>query len=140
MRRACEPRGAVQPSWSAWGRLRGQTDRRLHRDLKTLAEFIGTYCDGCHRSEGKQRVDLKSHDVDALMGRPLVLCPSCTKLLAHAFVKRTCCPRNPKPGCKHCSTHCYHPTYRKAIRTVMKYSGRKLILTGRVHYLWHLLA
>jgi hypothetical protein len=46
---------------------------------------------------------------------------------------------NPKPMCKHCPNHCYHPTYRAKIREVMQFSGRKLLLGGRVDYLLHLL-
>jgi hypothetical protein len=33
----------------------------------------------------------------------------------------------------------YHPQYWQRIREVMKYSGRKLVLSGRLDYLYHLL-
>jgi hypothetical protein len=46
---------------------------------------------------------------------------------------------HPKPACKHCPAHCYHPTYRARIREVMKFSGRKMLLGGRLDYLFHLL-
>jgi len=84
-------------------------------------------------------VSLKDHDVEALTGRPVALCDECTRLILHAFVKRTHCPLSPKPACRHCPDHCYHPTYRRAIQEVMRYSGRKLVLSGRLDYLFHLL-
>jgi len=41
--------------------------------------------------------------------------------------------------CKHCPEHCYAPRYRAQIREVMRYSGPRLVLRGRLDYLWHLL-
>jgi hypothetical protein len=114
-------------------------DADLHRDLKTLAKFVRIYCQGRHQDRQKQPAALKTHDVERLVGGPVELCGPCTKLLTHALVKRTACPMRPKPACKHCPQHCYHPTYRAQIRKVMKYSGRKLVLRGRLDLLIHLL-
>jgi len=47
------------------------------------------------------------------------------------------CPQEPKPSCKHCEIHCYKPIYREKIRDVMRYSGKRLILHGRLDLLWH---
>jgi len=114
-------------------------DKKLLRDLKTLAMFIRIYCDGHHADRPRRPAVCKTHDVHAIARRPVVLCRECEKLLQHAFVKRSMCPMNPKPACKHCPKHCYHPTYRQQIRQVMKYSGRRLVLSGRIDYLFHLL-
>jgi hypothetical protein len=111
----------------------------LVKDLKTLALFIELYCRYKHADQQREKVDLQTHDVAAIAGKSIVLCPQCTKLLAHAFVKRSHCPMHPKPMCKHCPSHCYHPTYRAQIREVMKFSGRKMVLAGRLDYLFHLL-
>jgi hypothetical protein len=115
------------------------TDPELERDLRTLVRFIEVYCKRRHKDEPKVGVKLKTHDVEAIRGRPVALCHACTKLLTHAFVKRSHCPFDPKPACKHCPEHCYHPDYRARIREVMKYSGIRLVLTGRLDYLYHLL-
>ncbi|NLX20763.1 MAG: hypothetical protein GXY55_03705 [Phycisphaerae bacterium] len=45
---------------------------------------------------------------------------------------------NPKPMCKHCPKHCYHPRYRQAMREIMRYSGRGMVLSGQFDYLFHL--
>lgn len=112
----------------------------LNRDLKTLALFIRIYCENKHPDQPKSPARLHTHDLQAITGRASIeLCPACSKLLMHAFVKRSHCPMNPKPACKHCPSHCYHPTYRAQIREVMKYSGRRLLLSGRLDYLFHLL-
>ena len=111
----------------------------LKHDLKTLAMFINLYCRYKHSEEERTPVVLKTHDVRGIAGRAIVLCPECTKLLAHAFIKRSHCPMEPKPACKHCPNHCYHPTYRAKIREVMKFSGRRMLLSGRLDYIFHLL-
>ena len=112
---------------------------QLNRDLKTLALFINLYCRCKHGGLHKEVVSLKTHDVAAIAGRTIILCDDCRKLLTHAYVKRSHCPMNPKPECKHCPNHCYHPTYRAKIREVMRYSGKKLLFGGRLDYLFHLL-
>lgn len=111
----------------------------LEHDLRTLALFINLYCRYKHADAPREAVHMKTHDVDAIARKPVVLCEECTKLLVHAFTKRTHCPMHPKPACKHCPSHCYHPTYRAKIRQVMKFSGKKMLLGGRLDYLFHLL-
>ncbi len=113
--------------------------RQLCHDLKVLATLIEVYCARRHPTAAKEVVTLKTHDVAALHGRPLRLCPPGRKLLTHAFVKRAACPLDPKPMCKKCPQHCYAPLYRAQIREVMRYSGRRLVLSGRLDYLVHLL-
>lgn len=82
---------------------------------------------------------LSTHDVTAIAGSEVCLCSSCSKLLTHAFMKRTHCPMDPKPACKRCPSHCYTPIYRELMRSVMRYSGRQLLLAGRLDYLLRIL-
>lgn len=114
-------------------------NKELRRDLKTLALFISIYCRYRHCDCVKNKAEMKVFDVQQIAGRPLFLCEDCHKLLIHAFIKRSHCPMDPKPMCKHCPNHCYHPTYRAQIREVMQYSGKKMLLSGRLDYLFHLL-
>jgi len=111
----------------------------VEKDLRTLALFINLYCRYQHQEADRKEVHLPTHDVAAIARRNVVLCPECTKLLTHAFVKRTHCPMHPKPMCKHCPNHCYHPRYRQQIQEVMRFSGRKMFMSGRLDYLFHLL-
>lgn len=115
------------------------TDPRIARDLRTLAQFINIYCRHKHESAPREPVALRGFDYDELKISPPMLCTACGKLLAHAFVKRAHCPINPKPACKHCQSHCYQPQYREQIREVMRFSGRKLVLSGRLDLLFKLL-
>jgi len=113
--------------------------RKLRRDLKTLVRFVDIYCRDHYGDDDRQPVTIKPVDLESLGVGDIKLCPACHRLLTHALVKRLHCPLDPKPACKHCEVHCYYPTYRDQIRTVMRYSGRRLVMTGRVDYLLHLL-
>ena len=126
----------VSPTARAFAAL---TDRRVRRDIKTLARFISVYCDGLHGQERREPFRLPHVDVDALTGRPFSLCAQCRRLMGHALMKRALCPFDPKPACKRCVRHCYAAQYRDQIRRVMQYSGKRLLLTGRLDYLLHLL-
>lgn len=114
-------------------------DTRLEKDLRVLVCFIRLYCDHRHAEAAKAAFAVQGFNGRVLGKRPFVLCHPCRKLLGHALVKRSRCPLDPKPACKHCPVHCYHPTYRQNIREVMRFSGRRLVLSGRLDLLYHLL-
>jgi hypothetical protein len=113
--------------------------RRLRRDLKLLITFVAIRCRDCHPDADKELLSLKTHNVSALSSREVRLCGECSRLLGHALVKRAHCPYDPKPMCKKCPTHCYSRQHRAEMREVMRYSGRKLVMSGRLDYLYHLL-
>lgn len=113
-------------------------DALVRKDLKTLALFVELYCHNHHPLDQRRELLLPNMDVPEIVGRPITLCRQCAKLLTHAWVKRAACPMDPKPMCKHCPNHCYAPEYRLKIQEVMRYSGRKMVLGGRLDYLYHL--
>jgi Nitrous oxide-stimulated promoter len=114
-------------------------EKQLRRDLRILGRFIGIYCNDQHSSLAREPARMKTHDVAGITGKELVLCEGCLRLLTHAWTKRTHCPMDPKPMCKHCPKHCYRPDYRKQIQEVMRHSGMKMVLGGRLDYLLHYL-
>ena len=117
----------------------GQHDRSTRKDLRTLALFVDLYCKHQHASAQRGRFALNTLDVTDITGSEIELCCECRKLLAHAMTKRSHCPLDPKPACKDCPVHCYAPHYRQQIQEVMRYSGRHMVLRGRVDYLLKLL-
>ena len=97
----------------------GTTDQsKRDKDLRMLAWFIRTYCRGNH--------GIKSG-----------LCPDCQDLFNYAEKRRKLCPLDPKPTCRKCEIHCYKPEYREKIRLVMRYSGKRIILRGRLDLIPH---
>lgn len=110
--------------------------RQQAKELKVLLTFVRVFCKAKHGEETVSPVSLPP-EVAALSGKPVSLCPECAALVAHAVQKRRKCPLDPKPSCKHCHIHCYSKEYRARIREIMAYSGRKMIMRGRLDYLWH---
>jgi len=106
------------------------------KDLKILADFIELFC---HAKHDRKVVGEKALPGILLQGKPSpkTICVACAELLEHGMKKRALCPLDPKPTCKSCHVHCYTPEYRQKIREIMAYSGRKMILRGRLDYLWH---
>jgi hypothetical protein len=105
-------------------------------DLRILARFIQLFC---HAKHDRKAVGEKSLPEFLSSSNPDMnkLCPGCAGLLAHGIKKRALCPLDPKPSCKSCHIHCYTPEYRGKIREIMAYSGKRMILRGRLDYLFH---
>lgn len=111
-------------------------DKKQLSDLKVLVKFIGVYCTAHHRQEVRNAPELPP-DLGRQFRKPVHLCPECTSLVNHSVLKRLKCPLDPKPTCKKCHIHCYSSEYRSKVREIMAYSGRRLMLRGRLDYLWH---
>ncbi len=106
------------------------------KDLHLLALFIDCWCNAQHDAALRQPI---ASDVALapLAPHDYRLCPECRDLLAYAIARRRACPLNPKPVCKDCPIHCYKAEQRAKIRNIMRFSGRHLILRGRLDLLWH---
>lgn len=57
------------------------------------------------------------------------LCPQCLGLVRYAEERLSKCPfGSGKPNCSSCRVHCYRQDMRDGIKTVMRYSGPRMIL------------
>lgn len=67
------------------------------------------------------------------------LCPECLELSAYAQKRSEKCPfMEKKTFCANCKVHCYKPEMRERIRTVMRFSGPRMLLYHPCLALWHL--
>jgi hypothetical protein len=102
------------------------------KDISLLGKFVEVYCAGKHGKAERRPVEMPAHS-----GK-FCLCPECAEFLEYAIAKRLRCPLEAeKPTCKHCRIHCYDKLHREKVREIMPYAGRKLMMMGRVDYLWH---
>ena len=107
-------------------------NRRQKKDIRLIGKFVEVYCDGKHRSETRDPFTVP----EGLGERSL--CPECATFLQYAITRRLKCPLEAeKPSCKHCRTHCYAKAQLAKVKEIMAYSGRKLMLRGRLDYIWH---
>jgi hypothetical protein len=111
-------------------------DKHQVADLKVLVRFVELYCSSRHRGTARTFEELPP-EMAVVFRKPPVLCPECAELVCHGIQKRIKCPLDPKPSCKKCSIHCYSSEYRARVREIMAFSGRRMILRGRLDYLWH---
>ncbi len=106
--------------------------RNQKSDIRLIGKFVEVYCTGKHR--GAERTPVaQPAELDQR-----TLCPECASFLAYAVTRRLKCPLEAeKPTCKHCRTHCYTKPQLAKVKEIMAYSGRKLMLRGRLDYIWH---
>lgn len=96
--------------------------RKREWEKRIVGEMIALYC---RRSHHMKRGDL---------------CPECAALLAYAKERSDKCPyMEKKTFCSSCKTHCYEPNMRERIRTVMRYSGPRMITVHPVMAIRHLI-
>jgi hypothetical protein len=83
--------------------------RRAKRELKTVGAMIALYCRGKHGTE-------------------LGLCADCAEIWGYARQRVADCPLlADKPTCVSCTVHCYKLDRREQIKTVMRYSGPRMV-------------
>lgn len=93
--------------------------QRIEREIMTVGIMIDLFCRQHHG--GGER------------------CRECRELFDYARSRSMKCPfGDDKPVCGRCRIHCYKPGMKEKIREVMKYSGRKMVLSHPILALRHL--
>ena len=84
-------------------------------------ESHGGSGEGSHGGQG-------SHECQVGHGGP-GLCGECSELLEYSLARLEHCKfGNAKTKCHKCPVHCYRPDMREKIRTVMRFSGPRMLL------------
>jgi hypothetical protein len=121
----------VKEIWGIMAHMEAVT-RQQKNDIRLIGKFVEVYCAGKHRTVERAPLSLPAD-----MGER-TLCPECRSFFEYAITKRLKCPLEAeKPSCKHCRIHCYDPLHREKVREIMSYAGRRLMLRGRLDYIWH---
>lgn len=114
-----------------------QLTEKQTMDMKILITFVQMFCRSKHGKAGGTAVVELPVKLRSQFRNDVCLCGECAALVDYALEKLRKCPLDPKPSCKHCRIHCYSKEYRGKIRQVMAFSGKRLILRGRLDLLWH---
>lgn len=94
-------------------------ETRIEKEKRIIAMMIRLYC---RRKEGNRE-----------------LCDDCAGLLDYAHARLSRCPfGNAKKSCRRCTVHCYSPAMRERIRTVMRFSGPRMLLYSPIETIRHL--
>ena len=93
--------------------------RRIARELKTIEVMIRMYCRDHHGTGGQ-------------------LCAECSGLFDYAEKRLDKCPYGvDKPQCTKCPIHCYQKDKRDMVKTVMRYSGPRMVFRHPILAVFH---
>jgi len=96
--------------------------KRKQIEIRTVHQMIKIYCKAHH--------DMKNS-----------LCDSCQEIYDYAIMKYEKCPFGAnKPVCSKCKIHCYQKDKREHIKTIMRYSGPRMLFQHPINtliYLYH---
>ena len=106
------------------------SDAAVRADTKTLGDFTAIYCAGNHGDRERTAVESDAASLGVYGRKPPVLCDECAEHLRYAEKRRAYCPKDPKPFCAHCDTHCYKPDEREWQREMMRYAGPRSMWHG----------
>jgi hypothetical protein len=111
-----------------------QRTKAEKKEMGVLVNFVRIFCGAKHGDRLEAKVEVRE-----VSGSRTHLCRECAELLEYAMEKLRRCPLSPKPSCRKCHIHCYGKEQRTRIREIMAFSGRRMILRGRLDYLCHYL-
>ena len=98
----------------------------LAKEFKTIVAMTHIYCRDHH--------SLKNH------GSISGLCAECSEFKDFAEYRLSKCPYGQdKPTCKYCPVHCYKKDMKELARTIMIYSGPRMLLRHPILAIRHLL-
>lgn len=104
-------------------------EAKVAHDVRVLGDFQAIYCRGNHGEAARRPVETRGAHLGVYGRRVPKLCAECESFLAYAEERRALCPRDPKPACKNCPTHCYRPERRETAREVMRYAGPRSVFS-----------
>lgn len=90
--------------------MKGSVSSKREDEMKLVSMMIRLYCRKKHKVKDG-------------------LCSECAELEKYAVKRSEECPfMDDKTFCSFCKVHCYRSDMRERIRTVMKYSGPRLLI------------
>lgn len=105
-------------------------DRKVREDTRIVAGMGAIYCAGQHRERSRVPLESDAASLGVYGRRTPKLCEECSEHIRYAEKRRAYCPRDPKPFCAHCDTHCYSADESAWQRQMMRYAGPRSMWHG----------
>ena len=105
-------------------------DKKVRADVRVVAGLASIYCAGHHRDEARPRLESDAASLGVYRRRAPRLCAECAEHIRYAEKRRAYCPKDPKPFCAHCDTHCYRPEEAEWQRQMMRWAGPRSVWHG----------
>ena len=104
---------------------RRMADPKVRHDTRLLGDFVDIYCEGNHADRDRAPLASDAAGLGVYGKRVPRLCAACADHARYAEQRRAYCPKDPKPFCANCDTHCYRNAEAEWQRVMMRYSGPK---------------
>lgn len=98
-------------------------------DIRVVSGLIEIYCRGAHPDRPKSALDSAACRLGIYGGHVPKICEECADHARYAETRRAYCPKDPKPFCAHCDTHCYKSDEAEWERQVMRYAGPRSLFS-----------
>lgn len=105
-------------------------DAKVRSDTRIVAGLGSIYCAGLHGERERSRLESDAATLGVYGRRVPKLCPECAEHIRYAEARRAFCPKDPKPFCAHCDSHCYKPDEAEWQRQMMRYAGPRSMFRG----------
>jgi hypothetical protein len=102
----------------------------VRNDTRVVAGLAQIYCEGHHAAAERVRLESDAATLGVYGRRIPRLCPECAEHVRYAEARRAYCPKDPKPFCAHCDTHCYKPAEAEWQRQMMRWAGPRSLFRG----------
>ena len=105
-------------------------DEKVRSDTRLVADFAAIYCGAKHKDRERPRIASDASALGVYGDRVPHMCEECAEHIRYAEKRRAFCPKDPKPFCAHCDTHCYKPDESEWQRRMMSYAGPRSMFHG----------
>ena len=106
------------------------SDEKVRADTRVVAGLAAINCAGRHGGRARSQLESRAATLGVYGRRAPGLCPECAEHIRYAEQRRAYCPKDPKPFCAHCDTHCYSASESEWQRQMMRYAGPRSIWRG----------
>ena len=98
-------------------------DPSVAHDTKLLGDFADINCADHHAGRDRRPLASDASGLGVYGRHTPLLCEACAEHVRYAEKRRAFCPKDPKPFCANCDTHCYRPEERAWQQAMMRHSG-----------------
>lgn len=105
-------------------------DDAVAGDIRIVAAFAAIYCKAQHRDRTRTFLDSDASELGVYGKKVPVLCDECAAHISYAEKRRAYCPKDPKPFCAHCDSHCYKADESAWQNRMMRFSGPRSVFYG----------
>lgn len=107
-------------------------DGKVRQDTRIVAGLASIFCRGHHDDHDRPRLESDGASLGVYGRKAPRLCAECAAHIRYAEQRRAYCPKDPKPFCAHCDSHCYKRDEAEWQRQMMRYAGPRSLLSPYV--------